>query len=79
MKILIFIAWRYFNQNEWYTTLEIFHQKEKSGWTCLACHKRIGNVISERCQKWCHLSCTNPKRPPKSRNQFCKVCMIMFT
>ena len=74
---------KYFNQTGWYAALENFHKKEKSGWTCLAYHKHISKeescVICERCQRWCHLSCTNLKRPPKSRNWFCKVCMIKFT
>ena len=74
---------KYFNQTGWYAALENFHKKEKSGWTCLACHKHISkeesSVICERCLKWCHLSCTNLKRPPKSRNCFCKVCTIQFT
>ena len=73
---------KYFNQTGWYAALENFHKKEKSGWTCLACHKHISKeescVICERCWRWCHLSCTNLKRP-KSRNWFCKVCMIKFT
>lgn len=44
---------KYFNQNVWYTALENSHKKEKSEWTCLACHKRISkeksSVICERC------------------------------
>ena len=63
--------------------LENFHKKEKSGWTCLACHKHISkeesSVICERCLRWCHLSCTTLKRPPRSRNWICKVCTIKFT
>ena len=74
---------KYFNQTGWYAALENFHKKEKSGWACLACHKHISkeesSVVCERCLRWCHLSCTNLKRPPKSRNWFCKVCTIKFT
>ena len=74
---------KYFNQTGWYAALENFHKKEKSGWTCLACHKHISkeesSVICERCLRWCHLSCTNLKRPPQSRSWFCKACTIKFT
>ena len=63
---------KYFNQTGWYATLENFHKKEKNGWTCLSCHKHISkeesSVICERCLRSCHFSCTNLKRPPKSRN-----------
>ena len=73
---------KYFNQTGWYAALENFHKKEKSGWTCLACHKHISkeesSVICGPCLRWCHLSCTNLKRPPKTRNWFCKVCAIKF-
>ena len=59
-------------------------KKEKSAWTCLACHKRNSkeksSVICERCLRWCHLSCTNLKRQElKSRKWFCKLCTIKFT
>ena len=74
---------KYFNQTEWYAALENFHKKEKSGWTCLSCHKHISkeesSIICERCLRWRHFSCTNLKRPPKSRNWFYKVCTIKFT
>ena len=74
---------KYFNQTGWYAALENFHKKEKSGWVCLACHKHISkeesSVICERCLRWCHLSCTNLKRPPQSRSWFCKACTIKFT
>ena len=60
---------KYFNQTGWYTALENFHKKETSGWTCLACHKRISkkesSFICERCLRWCHLSCTKLKKPTK--------------
>ena len=57
---------KYFNQTRWHAAPENFYKKEKSAWTCLACHKRISkeesSVICERCLRWCHLSCTNLKR-----------------
>ena len=37
---------KYFNQTGWYAALEKFHKKEKSGWTCLACHKHISKEES---------------------------------
>ena len=74
---------KYFTQAGWYAALENFHKKEKSGWTSLVCHNHISKeesgVICERRLRWCHLSCTNLKRPPKRRNWFCKVCTIKFT
>ena len=84
MKILIFIAERnILIKLDGIAALENFHKKEKSGWTCLACHKHISkeesSVICERCLRWCHLSCTTLKRPPRSRNWICKVCTIKFT
>ena len=70
---------KYFNRTDGMQ----FHKKEKSGWTCLACHKHISkeesSVICERCLRWCHLSCTNLKRPAQSRSWFCKPCSIKFT
>ena len=40
-NIDIYRGEKYFNQTGWYAALENFHKKEKSGWTCLACHKHI--------------------------------------
>ena len=31
---------KYVNQTGWYAAQEHFHKKEKSGWTCLACHNQ---------------------------------------
>ena len=44
---------RYFNQIGWYATLENFHKKAKSGWTCLACHKRISKEESSLIYETC--------------------------
>ena len=75
---------KYFNQTGWHAALENFHKKEKSGWTCLVCHKHISKLessaICERCLGWCHISFTNLKRQEsKSRNWFFKLCTIKFT
>ena len=69
---------KYFNQTGWYAAQENFHEKEKRGGRALLVTIK-SSVICERCLRWYHLSCSNLKRPPKSRHWFCKVCTINFT